>query len=249
MLSFWQKTSGTWINVFTILVGSGVGLSLRGRLAPNLQMILTQGLGLFTLFLGTQMASAMMGAKAGVVDGVILGLVAIVLGGLLGEALQIETNLTRLGDWLKKSVRGGGKFTEGFVATSLLFCVGPMAIVGGLNNGLTGDARLLTVKAVMDGIAAIAFSSTYGVGVSFSSVMILGYQGGLSLMASGLAGGLPDPGSDPRVALISGVGGLMVMGIGFNLLEVAVIRVSSFLPALFLAPVLYTIAQAFQGKG
>jgi uncharacterized protein len=246
MLSFWQKTSGTWINVLTILIGSGVGLSLRGRLPLAMQQVLTQGLGLFTLFLGTQMASAMLRAKAGVIDGVILGLLAIVLGGVAGEALQIETRLTQLGDWLKKTVQGGGKFVEGFVAASLLFCVGPMAIVGCLNNGLSGDGRLLTVKAVMDGLASIVLSSSYGVGVSFSSVMILIYQGGLSLAAGGLALSLPNPADDARVALISGVGGLMVMGIGFNLLEVVVVRVSSFLPALLLAPLLYAIAQGFQ---
>ncbi len=249
MLSFWQKTSGTWINVLTILLGSGIGLSLSGRLPLAMQQVLTQGLGLFTLFLGTQMAAAMLKAKAGMVDGVILALLAIVLGGVAGEALQIETKLTQFGDWLKKNVRGGGKFTEGFVATSLLFCVGPMAIVGCLNNGLSGDGRLLTVKAVMDGLASIAFSSTYGVGVSFSSVMILVYQGGLSLAAAGFAQSLPNPADDPRVALISGVGGLMVMGIGFNLLEIIVVRVSSFLPALLLAPLFYAIAQALQSKG
>ncbi len=249
MLSFWQKTSGTWINVFTILLGSGMGLSLRGRLAPAMQQVLTQGLGLFTLFLGTQMAAAMLKAKAGAIDGVILGLLAIVLGGVMGEALQIETRLAHLGDWLQKSVRGGGKFTEGFVATSLLFCVGPMAIVGCLNNGLSGDGRLLMVKAVMDGLASVVFSSTYGIGVSFSSVMILLYQGGLSLAAGGLAQSLSNPADDPRVALISGVGGLMVMGIGFNLLEIGVVRVSSFLPALLLAPILYAIAQSIQGMG
>jgi uncharacterized protein len=249
MLSFWQKTSGTWINVLTILLGSGMGLSLRGRLAPAMQQVLTQGLGLFTLFLGTQMAGAMLKAKAGAIDGVILGLLAIVFGGLVGETVQIETRLAHLGDWLQKSVRGGGKFTEGFVATSLLFCVGPMAIVGCLNNGLSGDGRLLMVKAVMDGLAAVVFSSTYGIGVSFSSVMILLYQGGLSLAAGGLAQSLSNPADDPRVALISGVGGLMVMGIGFNLLEIVAVRVSSFLPTLLLAPILYAIAQRLQGLG
>ena len=175
--------------------------------------------------------------------GTILGLLSIVFGGILGELLQIEFRLTQLGDWLKQRVKGGGRFTEGFVATSLLFCVGPMAILGCLNNGLNGDPGILTVKAVMDGLAAIAFTSTYGIGVGFSSLMILMYQGSLSLMASSLAQVLPNPSSDPSVALISGVGGLMVMGIGCNLLELVHIRVSSFLPALFLAPILFTIAK------
>ena len=244
MLSLWQKTSGTWINVFTILLGTTIGLSLRGRMPIRMQQVLTQGLGLFTIFLGITMAGAMRNATVGIVDGTILGLLSIVFGGILGEVLQIEFRLTQLGDWLKQRVKGGGRFTEGFVATSLLFCVGPMAILGCLNNGLNGDPGILTVKAVMDGLAAIAFSSTYGIGVGFSSLMILIYQGSLSLVASSLAQVLPNPSSDPCVALISGVGGLMVMGIGCNLLELVPIRVSSFLPALFLAPILFTIAKA-----
>jgi uncharacterized membrane protein YqgA involved in biofilm formation len=244
MLSLWQKTSGTWINVFTILLGTTIGLSLRGRMAAGMQQILTQGLGLFTIFLGITMAGAMRNATVGIVDGTILGLLSIVFGGILGEALQIEFKLIQLGDWLKHRVKGGGRFTEGFVATSLLFCVGPMAILGCLNNGLNGDPGILTVKAVMDGLASIAFSSTYGIGVAFSSLMILMYQGSLSLVASSLTQVLPNPSSDPCVALISGVGGLMVMGIGCNLLELVPIRVSSFLPALLLAPILFTIAKA-----
>jgi uncharacterized protein len=246
MLSFWQKTSGTWINVFTILLGTAIGLGLRGRMPQRMQQVLTQGLGLFTIFLGITMAGAMRNATAGAIDGTILGLLSIVFGGLLGEALQIETYLTKLGDWLKQSVRGGGKFTEGFVATSLLFCIGPMAILGCLNNGLKGDPGILTVKAVMDGLASIAFSSTYGIGVGFSSLMILLYQGSLSLIASSLSQSLPNPSTDPCIALVSGVGGLMVMGIGCNLLELVAIRVSSFLPALLLAPIVFQIAKLLQ---
>ena len=213
-------------------------------MAAGMQQVLTQGLGLFTIFLGITMAGAMRNATVGIVDGTILGLLSIVFGGILGEALQIELKLTQLGDWLKHRVKGGGRFTEGFVATSLLFCVGPMAILGCLNNGLNGDPGILTVKAVMDGLASIAFSSTYGIGVAFSSLMILIYQGSLSLVASSLSQVLPNPSSDPCVALVSGVGGLMVMGIGCNLLELVPIRVSSFLPALFVAPILFTIAKA-----
>jgi uncharacterized protein len=246
MLSFWQKTSGTWINVFTILLGTAIGLILRGKMPVRIQQVLTQGLGLFTFFLGITMAGAMRNGNAGAIDGTILGLLAIVLGGILGELLQIETHLTHLGDWLKYKFKGGGKFTEGFVATSLLFCIGPMAILGCLNNGLQGDPGILTVKSVMDGLASIAFTSTYGIGVGFSSLMILIYQGSLSLIASSLAQALPNPSSDPRIALISGVGGLMVMGIGCNLLELVTIRVSSFLPALVIAPILFSIAQSIR---
>jgi uncharacterized protein len=161
----------------------------------------------------------------------------------VGEWLNLEGRLVQLGDWLKAKFRGGGRFTEGFVATSLLFCVGPMAIVGCLNNGLAGDSALLTVKAVMDGVASIVFSSIYGIGVGFSALPILIYQGSLSLAAGILSTTLIDPAHDPRVLLIAGVGGLMVMGIGLNLLEIQKIRVSAFLPALAIAPILFFLAQ------
>ncbi|NJN48840.1 MAG: DUF554 domain-containing protein [Alkalinema sp. RL_2_19] len=176
-------------------------------------------------------------------SGIILALLALVLGGILGETLQLELRLQWLGDWLKGKFRGGGRFTEGFVATTLLFCVGPMAIVGCLNNGLAGDDDLLTVKAIMDGIASIAFSSIYGVGVGFSALPILIYQGALSLAAGILSTTLVDPATNPQVLLISGVGGMMVLGIGINLLEIQKIRVSSFLPALAIAPGLFAIAK------
>ncbi|MEB3292937.1 MAG: DUF554 domain-containing protein [Synechococcales bacterium] len=240
-LSIWDKTSGTWINVATIWGGTVIGLLLRGNLPPGMQWVITQGLGLFTLFLGTTMAHQLLKLQTGRVDGVILGLLAMVLGGLLGEWWQVEVKLTELGERLKQWVKGGGRFTEGFVVASLLFGIGPMAIVGCLNNGLSGNNSLLTVKSVMDGLASIPFSSTYGVGVGFSSLSILLYQGSLSLAAGLLSQVLPDPANHPATQLISGVGGLIVIGIGCNLLEIAQIRVASFLPAILLAPLLVAI--------
>ncbi len=242
-LTFWAKTSGTWINVAAIWLGTVVGLTLRKSLPAAMQQVITQGLGLVTLFLGVTMAVSLTKVQAGRVDGVIVGLLAIVLGGLLGEWLQLEAKLTWLGNWLKGRFRGGGSFTEGFVAASLLFCIGPMAIIGSLNNGLVGNNTVLTIKATMDGLAAIALTSGFGVGVGLSSLMILLYQGGLSLAAGLLAQSLTDPTHDPRVLAVSGVGGLMIMGLGLNLLEIARVKVASFLPALLMAPILYWLAQ------
>lgn len=244
-LDFWAKTSGTWINVGTVVIGTILGLLLQGRLPARMQQIITQGLGLITLFVGFQMANSLNKAQAGAIAGVILALLAIAIGGLLGEWWQLEAKLTAVGDWLKRRVRGGGQFTDGFVAASLLFCVGPMTLIGSLNNGLTGDNTLLTLKATMDGLAAIALTSSFGIGAGFSTLVILVYQGGLSLAAGLLAQSLPDPATDPRVLLITGVGGLMVVGIALNLLEVAKIRVASFLPALAIAPLIYFIASCF----
>jgi len=240
-LDFWAKTSGTWINIATVLAGTALGLVLQGRLPLRMQRIITQGLGLITLFVGIQMAGSLTKTQAGSVDGVVLALLAIALGGLLGEWWQLEERLTAVGDWLKQRFKGGGGFTDGFVAASLLFCVGPMTLIGSLNNGLTGDNTLLTLKSTMDGLAAIAFTSSFGIGVGFSTLIILVYQGSLSLAAGLLAQFLPDPATDPRVLLVTGVGGLMILGISLNLLEIAQVRVASFLPALALAPLIYFI--------
>ncbi|MEL6325594.1 MAG: DUF554 domain-containing protein [Cyanobacteria bacterium J06626_23] len=240
-LSLWAKTSGTWINVLLVILGTGGGVLLRDRIPKSMQSIITQAVGLITIFIGLSMAQPLGDVSAGPVAGVILGLLALVFGGLLGEWAQIEKRLVTVGDALKKRFRGGGKFTEGFVAASLLFCIGPMAILGSLNNGLSGDGTILVIKGTMDGLISIALTGSYGIGVGFSILPVLVYQGGLSLLSSVLASGLADPATDPRVMIVTGVGGVMILGLGFNLLEVAKVRVASFLPALILAPVFYSL--------
>jgi uncharacterized protein len=240
-LDFWTKTSGTWINSGTVLVGTTLGLLLQGQLPIRMQQIITQALGLITLFLGSTMAGSLIRAKVGKIDGVILGLLAIALGGLLGEWWQVEATLEKFGNWLKHRFKGHGKFTEGFVAASLLFCVGPMALIGSLNNGLSGDNTLLTLKSCMDGLAAIALTNSYGIGVGFSMLPIIAYQGSIALFAGLLTQALPDPTTAPPILLATGVGGLMIIGLGLNLLEVAKIHVASFLPAFLLIPPLYWI--------
>ena len=241
MLDFWTKTSGTWINIATVLIGTILGLLLRNRLPQRMQQIITQAVGLMTIFIGLSMANSLTKVTAGNVDGVILGLLAIALGGLLGEWWKIESKLNATGDWLKRRFRGEGRFTEGFVAASLLFCIGPMTLIGSLNNGLIGDDSLLVLKATMDGLASIALTGSYGIGVGFSLVTIALFQGSISLAAGGLAEALPDPASDPRIILLTGVGGIMILGLGLNLLEIARVRVASFLPALILGPMIYAI--------
>lgn len=241
-LSLWAKTSGTWINVMTIIGGTWLGLLWRGHLPLARQQVITQGLGLLTLFLGITMGQNLLKIQAGHVDGIIIGLLAIVLGGLLGEWWQIETRLTRLGDWLKHRAHGDAQFTTGFVTASLLFCIGPMAILGSLNNGLAANPTILVIKACMDGLAAIALTSRYGIGIGFSSLPILIYQGSLSLIAGWFTQVLPDPTTAPPILAVSGVGGLIIMGIGLTLLDIASIKIAAFLPALILAPLLYILA-------
>ncbi|MDY6939131.1 MAG: DUF554 domain-containing protein [Cyanobacteriota bacterium] len=242
MLDFWAKTSGTWVNVLTVLVGTTLGLLLERRLPVKMQKIITQGIGLLTLWLGFEMADRLLEVEVGRANGVILGLLVTIIGGILGEWWQLEERLSAIGDGLKKRFRGKGRFTEGFVAASILFCVGPMTLIGSLNNGLTGDAALLNVKATMDGIVSVALAGSYGIGVGFSTVIIAIYQGGISLGAGVLAGIIGDPTVDPGILLATGVGGLTIVATGLNLLEVTRIRVASFLPGLAIAPIACWVA-------
>ncbi len=243
MLSLWAKTSGTWINVALVLIGTASGLMVRGRLPRAMQEVITQAVGLITLFIGMQMAQPLTEVDAGAISGVIVGLVALVVGGLLGEWWQVERRLVAIGDGLKAKFGGGGQFTEGFVAASLLFCIGPMTILGSLNNGLSGDGTILIIKGTMDGLVSIALTGSYGVGVGFSVLPVVIYQGGMSLLAGLLASSIGDPSSSPSILLVTGVGGVIILGLGLNLLNVAKIRVASFLPALLLTPFLYKLCQ------
>jgi hypothetical protein len=246
MLDFWTKTSGTWINVLAIAAGTFLGLVLRGRFLSQVLPILKQAIGLTTIFISLNMANSLLKVKVGVLDGIILSLISLIVGGVLGELGQIEKRLETVGEWLKAKFKGKGKFTEGFVAASLLFCIGPMAIIGSLNNGLRGDHNLLSLKSALDGFISIVFASTYGIGVGFSALPVALYQGTLSLLAGILANSLPDPANAPSVLIVTGVGGLMLLGLGLNLLELAKVRVASFLPALAIAPLVYWLADSIK---
>ncbi|MFN4981125.1 MAG: DUF554 domain-containing protein, partial [Pseudanabaena sp.] len=214
----------------------------HGRFLAQVLPILKQAIGLITMFVSINMANSLLKVKAGALDGVILSLIALVIGGVIGELIQIEKHLENIGDWLKAKFKGKGKFTEGFVAASLLFCIGPMAIIGSLNNGLIGDNNLLALKSALDGFISIVFASTYGIGVGFSALPVGLYQGIMSVLAGSLAQSLPDPANAQPVLIITGVGGLMLLGLGLNLLELAKVRVASFLPALAIAPLVYWLA-------
>lgn len=230
---------GTWLNILTVLVGGGLGAFLGGRLPKRLQETVLWGLGLFTIAIGLQMTFESQNA--------LITLGSVLVGGLLGEWWNIEAGLKHLGEWLEArfarsaSAEGTARFIKGFVSASLVFCVGPMTILGAIQDGLTGDYQLLVIKSVLDGFAALAFSASLGVGVLFSVVVILIYQGGLTLLAT-QAQSLLTP---PMIAEMTAAGGLLIMGIGVGaLLELRPIRVANYLPALVIAPALVALLHA-----
>src|SRR5690554_680681 len=191
-----------------------------------------QAIGLVTLFIG--ITNALDLNRVSSPPGVLVGLLALALGAALGEWWRIEEGLENLGDRLKRRFRGSGRFTEGFVAASLLFCVGPLALLGSIQNGLTGEAGFLVLKSTLDGFSALALATSFGFGVLGSVLVILVYQGGLSLSASLFTNLVPDPATDPNVLLVNGVGGLMIVALGLALLDIKRLRVASMLPALAL---------------
>jgi hypothetical protein len=247
VIELFARTSGTWVNVATVTGGTALGLLVGARLPERMGRTLMQVLGLATSYVGLSMAGSLRDIASARLPGVMVALVGLAIGGVLGEALGIEERLAVLGDAMKRRFRGSGRFTEGFVTASLLFCVGPMAIVGSLENGLSHRNAILVLKAALDGIASVALSGVYGIGVGFSALTVLALQGGLSLAAGGLAASLPDPATNPSVLVITGTGGLMVVGIGVNLMLAGLgvedrrVRVGALLPALAIAPALHAL--------
>jgi len=235
---------GTFINVAAILLGGSIGLLIGGRLSERLKASVIAGMGLFTAVTGIKMFLETQNSL------VVLG--SLVIGALLGEWWKIEDGLQQLGEKLEKRfVRSNSEsepsspqpdFVGGFMIASLLFCIGPIAILGSIQAGLNGDYNLLVIKSVLDGFAALAFASTLGVGVLFSSVMILLYQGSITLLAAQLNVIV----TQPMQAELTATGGVLLIGIAISsLLEIKKIRVGNFLPALVLAPLIVWIVSLF----
>jgi uncharacterized membrane protein YqgA involved in biofilm formation len=235
--------TGTLINVGTVLAGTVLGTLLGERLPDRVRETVLHGLGLVTLVVGlSQGLAAFRPPLTDLTRGAVLVVLgAVLIGGVIGELLGIERALDRAGESLKARFgRGQARFTEGFVVASLVFCVGPLTIVGAIQDGLTGDYQLLAIKSLLDGFAALAFASALGWGVGFSVLTILVYQGGLSLLASAIAGVF----SAAMIAAMSAVGGVLILGIGLRLLELREVRVANLIPALLLAPVAVAVIEA-----
>lgn len=217
---------GTLFNAVAVVLGSIVGLAL-GRFIPSrLHDDISRCVGLFTLCLGVEMAREMEHALA--------VLLSLVLGALVGGWLELDARLNGLGDAMKERLHvGDARFTEGFVTATLLFCIGAMTIIGAFDDGARHDPSLLVTKGTMDGIESIVLSSSLGIGVMFSVLPMLVYQGLLTFLAAAVEG-LVTPG---MYADISGLGGAMILGIGLNLLKIARLRLCDMLPALlFIVP-------------
>jgi hypothetical protein len=218
-----------------VLVGSGIGLAIGNRLSQRLREIMTTGLGLSTLLIGMQMALK--------VQNPLVVIASMVIGGVVGELLGIEEALERAGEWLRSRARSrSGTFVTGYVTASLVFCVGPMTLLGSIQEGLTGNPDIIYTKAMLDGAASVAFASSLGVGVGFAAITVLVFQGALTLLGAQLAFLLR-----PEILNeVTATGGLLILAIGLLLLEVKRLRVANLLPALVVV-VLLTAARLSLG--
>ena len=220
---------GTVVNVSAVLAGSVIGLLVGTRLPERIRETAFQGVGLVVLVLGVQQALA--------THNFAFPLTAIILGGVLGEVLTIEQRLERLGDRLRRLFERTNSpqstFVEGFVSATLIFCVGPLTILGSISDGLGNGAQLLYIKSALDGTVSVVLASTLGIGVALSAASVLLVQGSMTLAASALHGVL----TSRMVVELTSTGGILIVAIGLRLLNVARVRVGNFLPALIIAPI------------
>lgn len=230
---------GTFINIGTVLLGGLIGLLFGGLLPARFRKTVVLGLGLFTFAIGIKLFFETRNPM--------ISIVAILIGGLLGEWGDIESFLQSLGARLEarfapktEEASRKGLFVHGFLTATLLFEVGPMTILGAIQDGLTGDYSLLAIKSVMDGFAAFTLASAMGVGVLFSVVGILIYQGGITLLAAQAQAIL----SEAMIAELTAVGGILLLGLAIgSLLELRPIKTGNFLPAIVVAPMIVWLIQ------
>ncbi|GKI15142.1 membrane protein [Oscillospiraceae bacterium] len=236
-----MKGLGTLVNVLAVLAGSGLGMLIKTGLKRRFRDILMQACGIATIFLGISGALAgLLKVENGAVStqNTMLLIFSLVLGGLAGEALNIEAGMEALGERLKRLVRdkSDSRFVDGFVTASLVICVGAMAIVGSIQDGLTGDHTLLFSKSLLDFVIVMVFAATFGLGVMFSALPLGILQGGITLAAALVAGFL----SESLISDLSCVGSVLIFCVGLNVAFNAKIRVGNLLPAL-LVPVLWAL--------
>lgn len=226
---------GTIVNCITVIIGSLVGVLCKKGISQRFSNAIMQGLGLCVLYIGI----------SGTLEGqnVLVAILSMASGAIIGEALDLDSRLDRLGKRLEKAAGGqdDGSIARGFVTASLLFCVGAMSIVGSIQGGLSGNHETIFAKSLIDGIAAIVLASTMGIGVIFSALFILVYQGGIALCAGFVAPIL----TDAIIAEMTCVGSLLIAGLAFNMLGITKLKVMNFVPAIFMPIIICRIVEIF----
>lgn len=241
---------GTIINCGTVAVGTTIGLFLKGGLPKRFENTIMSALGLCSCFIS--ISGVMENMLVVSADGIstqytMLMVLSLAIGAIIGEAFDIESHLESIGDWFKAKFKvngsGSATFVEGFVTSSLLFCVGAMAIVGSLEDGLNGNYTILAAKSVMDGVAAVVFTASLGAGVYLSCLSLLVYQGSITLLAGFIRPYL----TDLLISQISCVGSVLIFGVGINLILGKKVKVGNLLPAMFLPIIFLGIKSIFPG--
>jgi uncharacterized membrane protein YqgA involved in biofilm formation len=234
--------SGTLINVATVLAGTVIGLLIGARMPERMRGSLTTGLGFFTILISISMGIRIFNDPAAQPGDELAVLAAVLAGVAIGELLRLHDGLESLGAWFQGRLATSARpsrVAEGFVTASLVFCVGPLTILGPIENGLTGDISLLAIKSLLDGVASVAFAAALGPGVALSAITVLVVQGGIA-GAAFLIRDVMDP---ITILAITSTGGMILLGVALRLLELKAVRVASFLPALVLAPIFVRVAE------
>lgn len=235
--------SGTLLNVATVLAGTVIGLLIGSRMRPRMQESLVTGLGFFTVLIAISMGIRIFTDPAAQPGDDLAVLAAVLVGVAIGELLRLHDGLEWLGGWFQRRLARSerpSRISEGFVTASLVFCVGPLTILGSLENGLTGDMRLLAIKSLLDGVASIAFAAALGPGVALSAITVFLVQGSIAAGAFLLR----DVMDAPTILAITAAGGVILLGVAMRLLDLKAVRVANFLPALLLAPLFIRLAEA-----
>lgn len=226
--------TGTLVNTLAVIAGSTIGLLLQSRFPPKIREISFQGIGLCTLLIGMQMALK--------VENILLLIFSILIGGGIGEWLKLHDRFILLGNLIKSRIKvGNERFTEGLITAFLLFCVGSLTIVGALEEGLNNDPSLIYTKSMLDGFSSMVLASAYGIGVLFAAAPLLLFQSSITLSAEWLQPYL----SELVIAQMSATGGVIILGLGINLLEIKSFRITNMLPALLIVVLLTLLVNRF----
>ena len=242
---------GTLINVLAIVVGSAIGVLLGNRLPEKMSRTLTDAMGLIVLVIGAlnlaDLGDEAFAKATGVFPTILVVLAALLLGGVTGSLLKIEERLEQFGVWLQAKTEGKGDkdlFIQGFVNAALLFTIGPMAVLGALQDGLGQGFEILALKSTLDGFTSVAFSATMGWGVAFSAIPVGLWQGLLTILSASVGDVL----SQAAVASITATGGILLLGTGLRVLKIRMVSVADLLPALIFAPLITLVLATSLGQ-